>query len=89
MNEKEKLEHMLVNLDGMSSQIGRNLRKIDTFWLFKSNPLYFKTEQEQRGDKKQLNMDLPTKVLEERDIFEVKIIFIMKSGFYLSLKNIE
>jgi hypothetical protein len=72
MKEKEKLEHMLLALDGMSNQIGRNLRKVDSFQLFKSNPLYFKTEQEQRGDKKTLSMDLPVKLLEDKDLFVVQ-----------------
>jgi hypothetical protein len=63
---------MLLALDGMSNQIGRNLRKVDSFQLFKSNPLYFKTEQEQRGDKKTLSMDLPVKLLEDKDLFVVQ-----------------
>lgn len=44
MKEKEKLEHFLLTLEGISVQLGSNLKKIDTFQMFKSNPFYFRAE---------------------------------------------
>lgn len=52
------METMLVALDGMCQGVSRNINKLDTFYLFKTNPFHFK--------EKNKNLTVPIKLLEER-----------------------
>jgi len=59
MKDRERLEHFIYGLEGMSTQIQRDLVKVDTFWLFKSNPFFFQSKEN-----KSL-VELPVPILEE------------------------
>ncbi|KAM3136821.1 hypothetical protein pb186bvf_011080 [Paramecium bursaria] len=62
VKDRERFEHLLINLDGMSAQIQRDISKIDTFWLFKSNPYYF---NDYKG-----GIALPIHMMEEQQLYE-------------------
>ncbi|CAD8101387.1 unnamed protein product [Paramecium primaurelia] len=64
MKDRERLDHFLISLEGMSSQIQRDLQKVDAFWLFKSNPFFFKSNDYRQS------IELPVQILEEPQLFD-------------------
>jgi hypothetical protein len=44
------MENLITALEGMSIQIQVNLRKMDTFYLFKANPFYFSESSFSKGE---------------------------------------
>jgi hypothetical protein len=71
MKDREQMENLIVALEGMSSQIQANFRKIDSFYLFKTNPFYFNEQTiSSKGESKQ-DLTLPLKLVEEKWLLDV------------------
>lgn len=64
MKDRERLEHMIYTLEGISGQIQRDLAKVDTFWLFKSNPFFFQSKENRTL------IELPINMLEEAQVYD-------------------